>query len=99
MRASATTPEEQQHQSCRECREAASREAVIIDPVDEQLSRDLDALQALSFDGPLELQLQLTLDQRGRGQLALAYDALQRPDPQDPGCHALGLLSPWPLLR
>lgn len=37
--------------------------------------RDLDALQALSFDGPLELQLQLTLDQRGRGQLALAYDA------------------------
>ncbi|SER31371.1 amino acid adenylation domain-containing protein [Pseudomonas cuatrocienegasensis] len=36
---------------------------------------DLDALQALSFDGPVELQVQLSLDPRGRAQLALAYDA------------------------
>lgn len=35
----------------------------------------LSDVQALSFDSPVELQLQLALDERGRGQLALAYDA------------------------
>lgn len=34
----------------------------------------LQVLQVLSFDTPVELQLQLTLDAQGNGQLALAYD-------------------------
>lgn len=34
----------------------------------------LDGLQWLSFDTPVELQLQLTLDGHGNGALALAYD-------------------------
>ncbi|WP_457967143.1 amino acid adenylation domain-containing protein [Pseudomonas sp. R4-84] len=33
-----------------------------------------DALQWLSFDTPIELQLQLTLHTQGNGELALAYD-------------------------
>lgn len=33
-----------------------------------------DALQWLSFDTPVELQLQLILDAQGNGELALAYD-------------------------
>ncbi|MEN2396407.1 amino acid adenylation domain-containing protein [Pseudomonas sp. B22(2024)] len=34
----------------------------------------LHGLQVLSFDTPVELQLQLTLDAHGRGELLLAYD-------------------------
>ncbi|WP_434697915.1 amino acid adenylation domain-containing protein [Pseudomonas sp. Z1-14] len=34
----------------------------------------LDMSQWLSFDTPVELQLQLTLDAQGHGELALAYD-------------------------
>ncbi|EPJ97839.1 amino acid adenylation [Pseudomonas sp. CFII68] len=34
----------------------------------------LQGLQVLSFDTPVELQLQLTLDAQGNGELTLAYD-------------------------
>ncbi|RMQ50428.1 hypothetical protein ALQ04_02885 [Pseudomonas cichorii] len=34
----------------------------------------LHGVQVLSFDTPVELQVQLTLDAQGNGQLALAYD-------------------------
>ncbi|MBV7564863.1 non-ribosomal peptide synthetase [Pseudomonas sp. sia0905] len=36
---------------------------------------DVQALQALSFDTPLELQLHWLLDESGQGQLALVYDS------------------------
>lgn len=36
---------------------------------------DVQALQALSFDTPLELQLHWLLDESGKGQLALVYDS------------------------